>query len=147
MRTRAAEQPTVVTEPTETSANDTRSFGAAAKQVAEHASALARLEMELASLELKRKMGALGLGIGLAVAAGTFLWFAFGFGLAAAAAGLATALPLWLALLIVFGVLLLVGLILGFLALGRIKRGSPPLPEQAIEEAKRTTTVLKSNGA
>jgi Putative Actinobacterial Holin-X, holin superfamily III len=145
MRTRATEQPTVVTEP-ETTVSESDGFGAAAKQVAEHASALARLEMELASLEIKRKIGTLGLGIGLAVAAATLLWFAIGFGLAAAAAGLATVLAWWLALLIVFAVLLLVGAVVGFVALGRIKRGSPPVPEQAIEEAKRTTTVLKSNG-
>ena len=146
MRTPSAEQPTVVNEPV-TTANDSPGFGASAKQVAEHASALARLELELASLELKRKVGALGLGIGLAVAAASFLWFALGFGLAAAAAGLATAMPVWLALLIVFGVLLLLGLVLGLLALGRIKRATPPVPEQAIAEAKRTTAALKSNGA
>jgi hypothetical protein len=28
----------------------------------------------------------------------------------------------------------------------RIKRGTPPVPEQAIEEARRTTIALKSNG-
>ena len=146
MRTRAAEQPTVVSDA-ETTVDESKGFGAAAKQVAEHASALARLEMELASLELKRKIGALGLGIGLALAAAVFALFALGFALAAAAAALATFLPTWAALLIVFGVLLLLTLILGLLGRGRIKRGTPPVPEQAIEEAKRTTAVLKSNGA
>ena len=43
--------------------------GTAAKQVAEHASALARLELELAGLELKQKAGALGVGVGLGVGA------------------------------------------------------------------------------
>jgi hypothetical protein len=33
------------------------------------------------------------------------------------------------------------------LALGRFKRGTPPVPEQAIEEAKLTTAALKSNGS
>jgi hypothetical protein len=146
MPTHGAEHQTVVTEPP-TTGNDSRGFGAAAKQVAEHASALARLEMELASLELKRKVGSLGLGIGLTLAAAVFGVFALGFALAAAAAGLATFLPTWAALLIVFGILLLVALILGLVGLGRIKKGSPPVPEQAIAEAKRTTKVLKSNGA
>ena len=36
--------------------------GVAAKQVAEHASTLARLELELALLEVKRKVVALGIG-------------------------------------------------------------------------------------
>jgi Flp pilus assembly protein TadB len=122
-------------------------LGAAAKQVAEHASAVARLEVELASLELKRKVTNLGLGIGLAVAAGLFALYALGFGLAAAAAALALVVDTWLALLIVFGALLLLALVLGLIGLNRIKRGTPPIPEQAIEEAKRTQAVLKGDGA
>jgi hypothetical protein len=131
-------------------------LGTAAKQVAEHASAVARLEVELASLELKRKVTNLGLGIGLAVAAGLFglavaagLFglYALGFGLAAAAAALALVLDTWLALLIVFGALLVLALLLGLIGLNRIKRGTPPVPEQAIEEAKRTQAALKGDGA
>ena len=45
------------------------SLGDATKQVAEHASSLARLELELAQLELKRKLASLGVGIGLGVLA------------------------------------------------------------------------------
>lgn len=45
--------------------------GPAAKQVAEHASTLARLELELALLEVKRKVAALGVGIGMSIAAGS----------------------------------------------------------------------------
>ena len=44
--------------------------GEAAKQVAEHASTLAKLELELAGLELKQKAGALGAGVGLGIGAG-----------------------------------------------------------------------------
>ncbi len=123
-----------------------RGVGAAAKQVAEHASAVARLELELASLELKRKLGNLALGIGLAVGAALFALYALGFGFAAAAAGLATFLDTWLALLIVFAALLLVALVLGLLARGRIKKATPPVPERAIEEAKRTQAVIKPDG-
>jgi hypothetical protein len=39
---------------------------------------------------------------------------------------------------------LLAGL-LGMLALGRIKKGTPPVPEQAIREAKLTQIALKSD--
>jgi Putative Actinobacterial Holin-X, holin superfamily III len=126
---------------------DSVGVGTAAKQVAERASAIARLEMELAGLELKRKIGNLAFGIGLAIGAAVFALFGIGFGLAAVAATLAIFLDLWLALLIVFGGLLFVALVLGLIGLRKIKRGTPPVPEQAIEEAKRTTAVLKSNGA
>ena len=121
-------------------------LGAAAKQVAEHASALARLEFELAGLELKRKVVALGLGIGLLVGGLIFLLFALGFGLAAAAAALATTLSTWLSLLIVTGGLVAVALLLFALALGRLRRGTPPVPEQAIEEARLTAAAVRSNG-
>lgn len=121
-------------------------LGASAKGVAEHASTLARLELELAALELKRKVAALGIGIGLALGAAALLVFALGFGLATIAAGIATALPWWASLLIVTGGILLVAAILGLLAMRSIKKGTPPVPEQAIAEAKRTQEALKSDG-
>jgi hypothetical protein len=121
--------------------------GEAAKQVADHAKALVSLELELASLELKRKLTSLGLGIGLAIGAALFGLFALGFLLATAAAALALVVSTWLALLIVAVALLALAGILAAVGLGRIKRGTPPVPEQAIREAKLTTEVLKSNGS
>ena len=122
-------------------------IGAAAKQVAEHASSLVRLELELASLELKRKLGALGLGIGLAVGGAVFGLYALGFLFASIAAALATFMPTPLALLAVTLFLLVVAGVLVIVGLGRIKRGTPPVPQQAIAEAKLTTTALKSDGS
>jgi hypothetical protein len=121
-------------------------LGAAAKDVAEHASAIARLELELASLELKRKVGALGVGIGLLAGALLVLVYGVGFLFATISAALATFLPVWASLLIVTVVLFAVAGLLGFLGLKRVQRGSPPVPEQAIDEAKLTTQALKSNG-
>jgi hypothetical protein len=121
-------------------------LGPAVKQVTEHASTLARLEVELATLELKRKVAALGVGIGMLVAAGLFALYGLGFGLAAAAAGLATVLDTWLALLIVTGALFLLVAILALLGIKTVKKGTPPVPEQAIDEARRTSDALRSNG-
>jgi len=118
--------------------------GTAAKQVAEHASTLARLELELALLEVKRKVAALGIGIGMSVAAGIFGLFALGFGLAAGAAALALVLPTWAALLIVFGILALLAVVLLLVGLSAIKKGAPPVPEQAIREAKLTTEAIRN---
>jgi Putative Actinobacterial Holin-X, holin superfamily III len=133
--------PTHATEP------GNASLGSAAKEVAEHASALVRLELELAKLEVGRKVGALGVGIGLGVGAALVAVYAVGFLFATIAAGLATFLPTWLALLIVTLFLLLLTALLGWLALSRIKKGAPPLPEQAIAEAKLTSEALKSDGS
>jgi uncharacterized membrane protein YqjE len=122
-----------------------RSVGTAVKDVADHVKRVVNLELELAKLELTRKIAALGLGIGLGIGAAVFALFGLGFAWAAVAAAFATFLPTWLALLIVTAILFGLAGVLGILALGRIKRGTPPVPEQAIQEAKLTTEALKSN--
>ena len=121
-------------------------LGAVARQVAEHTSSLFRLELELAQLELKKKITSLGLGIGLAIAAAVFAFYGLGFLFATIAAGLATAMSTWLAILIVTCGLFLVGAILGLIAVNRIQKATPPIPEQAIQEAKLTTEAIKSDG-
>jgi hypothetical protein len=126
-------------------AENGRSVGTAVKDVADHAKRVVGLEVELAKLELSRKIAALGLGIGLGVGAATFAVFGLGFAFATVAAALATFLSTWLALLIVTAFLFFLAGVLGLLALSRIKRGTPPVPEQAIEEAKLTTEALKTD--
>lgn len=122
-------------------------LGSAAKEVAEHASALVRLELELAKLELTTKAGALGAGIGLGIGAAVVAFYMVGFLFATIAAALATFLATWLALLIVTLFLLLLAGVLGLLAKNRIDRGTPPMPEQAILEAKLTSEALKGDGS
>ncbi|HSS80223.1 MAG TPA: phage holin family protein [Gaiellaceae bacterium] len=126
--------------------HETPGLGATVKSVSERASSLVRLELELAALELKRKAASLGVGLGLALTAAVLLVFGLGFGLATIAAGLATTVDWWLALLIVtIGIVLVAGL-LAFLGVRSIKKGTPPVPEQALAEAKLTTEALKANG-
>jgi hypothetical protein len=120
-------------------------IGAAAKQVAEHARTLVQLETELAQLELKRKAGELGSGAVLGVAAAVTALFAVGFLLATAAVALDSFLPLWLSLLIVGAALLLAVVFLGAAARDKIQRGSPPVPELALAEAKLTADALKAD--
>ncbi|HEU4942107.1 MAG TPA: phage holin family protein [Gaiellaceae bacterium] len=122
-------------------------LGSAAKGVAEHASTIARLELELASLELKRKVAAIGLGLGLLAGAAALAFYAIGFLFATITAALATFLPVWLSLLIVTLVLLAVAGLLAWLGIRSVGRGTPPVPQQAIDEAKLTTQALKSNGS
>lgn len=122
-------------------------LGAAAKGVAEHASAIARLELELASLEIKKKLAALGLGIGLLAGAVAIALYGIGFLFATIAAALATFLPVWASLLVVTVFLFAVTGVLAYLGIKKVQRGTPPLPEQAIDEAKLTTQALKSNGS
>jgi uncharacterized membrane protein YqjE len=130
----------------ETDGRHTRGLGAAVKEVAERASSIVRLELELAAMELQRKIKALGLGIVFALGAAVFLVFTIAFAYATLAAALATFMPTWAALLVVTGILLLKAAVCGIFALNRIKKGTPPVPEQAIREAKLTTEALKSDG-
>jgi len=72
--------------------------------------------------------------------------YVLGFGFATIAAGLATAVSTWLALLITTVIVLAIAVVLGVFAKMKIEKGSPPVPEQAIREAKLTREALKSDG-
>jgi uncharacterized membrane protein YqjE len=129
-----------------TNGRQTHGLGAAVKEVAERASSIVRLELELAAMELRRKVFSLGLGIALLLGAAVFLVFMLGFVFATVAAALATAMPTWAALLVTTGILFVASGVLGVLGLAKIRKGTPPVPEQAIREAKLTTEALKSDG-
>jgi uncharacterized membrane protein YqjE len=132
--------------PTHAAETEQPGVGAAARQVAEHASTLAKLELELAGLELKQKAGTFGLGVGLGVGAAVVAFYAVGFLFATAAVALAIVVDAWLAVLVVALCLFIVAALLGLFAANRIKKATPPMPEQAIREAKLTTEALKANG-
>ena len=93
--------------------------GEAAKQVAEHASTLAKLRLELVRLEAKNKIMGIGLGIGAAVLA----LYALGFLFATIAVALGVVLDAWLALLLVTLVLLTIVAVLGLLARSKLSSG------------------------
>ena len=116
----------------------------AAQRVADHARSFVQLEMQLATAELKRKAAAVGAGVGLMVGAAVFAFLALSFGLAAAAAGLATtSLTVWESLLIVCGALILLTAILTFVGYLLLQKGTQPMPEQAVEEARLTAEALR----
>ena len=118
-------------------------LNAAARDVADHASAIARLELELAQLELRDKAQSLALGTGLGGGAAVIGLFAAGFFFGAVAAALALVLPTWAALLVTAGILAAVAALLALLARSRLRKATPPVPEAAIQEAKLTTRALK----
>ena len=120
-------------------------FVARTKSIKQRGQSLVRLNLELAKLEAKKKVAALGVATGLALLAVVLVVYAIGFAFASAAAGISEALPLWLSLLIVAGVILLLAAIAGFLAMRFAKKASPPKPAQAIEEAERTVEALRSH--
>jgi membrane protein implicated in regulation of membrane protease activity len=124
-----------------------RGLRASLQRVIRHAKAVTQLQKELAQSEMKRKGAALGAGTALVVAAAVFLFFVVGLGIATAAAALAIVLDLWLALLILFGAFLFVAILLAIVGIKMIKEGTPPVPEQALAEARLTRQVLKGGHA
>lgn len=120
-------------------------------EVSDRISNLVREEIELAKVEVGRKATSLLKGT-IAIAAGAvFGVFAVVIGLEAAAWGLDSILvqgagDIWEGFLIVFGVLAILA-VLAFAAATRLlKRGAPPTPTMAIDEAKRIreTVAAKS---
>ena len=117
-----------------------------ARRVVAHATALLRLERELAQRDLRRKAGTLGAGVFVALSAGILALFAVAFGLAALAAALALLVAWWLALLIVFAVLVLLVVALLLASRALFRSGTPLRPVQALEEARRTKEALRRSG-
>ncbi len=124
-----------------------KSLGDVVQDVSEKASRLVREEIELAKAEVTQKVSKLGKGAGVGAAAGVFLVFALVMFLHALAWFFNDLLNvgegLWLGFLIVFGILLLLAAIAGFLAFRWLKGGAPPTPEMAIEQAKLTRAELE----
>jgi hypothetical protein len=118
--------------------------GWAAKEIVERVRTIVRLEIELALLEIKRKFAKIGVGVALGVAAAVVALFGTGFLLASGASGLSHVIPMWAALLVVGFALLLLTALLGWLAVRSLKEGSPPVPAEAIEEARLTAEAVKN---
>jgi uncharacterized membrane protein YqjE len=128
---------------------DTSDLGRAVQDVATRAQLLVREEIELAKAEMSAKLNKLIKGIVAGVVAGIFALF----GLIYLLHGLAwltwnlidgDGTSYYLGFLIVALVLFLLGAIGGFLAARFIKRGSPPTPQMAIEEAQLIRQTLAS---
>jgi type IV secretory pathway VirB3-like protein len=121
-------------------------LGGAAKLVADKARSIVRLELALAAAELKKKLVSLGIGIALLVGAALLGGLAVIFGLLTIVAAIATAVSTWLAFLIVTGGLFLLVGVLVVVGIRLVSKGSPPVPEQAIAEAKLTQEALRNGG-
>ena len=120
-------------------------FVAQTKAIKQHLQSLVELNLELAKLEGKQKATALGVAGGLGVGAAVLAVYGVGFAFATVAAGLAEALPLWLSLLIVTVIIFALAAVAGLLARRFAQKATPPTPTQAVEEAQRTVTTLRSH--
>ncbi len=127
---------------------DTSDLGRAVQDVATRAQLLVREEIELAKAEMSAKVNKLIKGAVVGAIAGIFALF----GLIYLLHGLSWLIwdligsdsNFFLGFLIVAALLFIVGGLAGFLAARFIKRGTPPTPQMAIEEAKLIQQTLKT---
>ena len=127
--------------------NAGKSLGEIVAEVSEKASLLVREEIELAKAEVTDKLSKLTRGAAVAVAAGVFLVF----GVTMFFHGLAWFFDdvfnwednIWAGFAVVAGLLFLLAILAGLLAFRLFKKGAPPTPDLAIEEARRTRAELE----
>ena len=125
-----------------------KSIGEIVAEVSEKASLLIRQEVELAKAEVTGKLSKLATGAAVAVAAGVFLVFGvtmFFHFLAWFINDLGNWGNLvWPGYAIVAVFLFILAAIAGLLAYRFFKKGSPPVPAMAIEQAKLTRDELEA---
>ena len=125
-----------------------KSLGEIVAEVSEKASLLVREEIELAKAEVTGKLSKLGRGAAIGAAAGVFLVF----GITMFFHGLAWFLDdvfnwednIWAGFAVVTVMLFLLAALSAFIAYRLFKKGAPPTPDLAIEEARRTRAELEA---
>ena len=128
-----------------------KNLGEIVSEVSEKASLLVRQEIDLAKAEVTAKVGKLTRGAVVAAAAGVFVLF----GITMFFHGLAWFFDdlfdwnnsVWAGFFLVTGILFALAILAALLALRLFKKGAPPTPDLAIEEAKRTREELERSKA
>ena len=119
------------------------STGELVKQLSEQVSTLVRDELKMARLELTRKGKTAGFGVGLLGASGLVALYAIACLLAAVIIAIAGEIRPWLAALIVGFVLLAVSGVAALMGRSRMRRATPPMPQQAVEGTKADVEEVK----
>ena len=125
-----------------------KQLGEIVAEVSEKASLLVRQEIELAKAEVTDKFSKLARGAAMGAAAGVFLIFGvtmmFHFFSWFVNDLFDWSNLVWPGYGIVTAFLFLLGAVAGWLALRLFKKGAPPTPDMAIEEARKTRAELEA---
>ena len=127
-----------------------RKVGELVIDVTERVSILVREEIALAKAELTEKVTDIGRGAIVGIAAGVFVLMALAMIMHAVAWGINDILGIetavWAGFLIEAVLLLIIAAGAGLVAYKSVKKGTPPMPEMAIEEVKETKSTLGGDG-
>src|SRR3954464_1663758 len=126
--------------------NDLRdnSVGELLRQLSQETTTLVRQELDLAKAEMAEKGKQAGVGAGMFGAAGILGLFAMGALTACFIAALDTAMPLWLAALVVAAADAAIAGVLALTGKGRLKQAGPPVPQQTQETVKEDVEWAKT---
>jgi hypothetical protein len=127
--------------------SDDRSVGELVVDVSERASILIREEIELAKTEVREKVTKLVQGSVVGIAAGVFAIVGFALlvtGIAWLLNDLFFSGDVWAGFLIEAAAWFLIAAGAGYFAYRSVRAGTPPTPELAIEEARRTKETLEA---
>ena len=128
---------------------DDRSVAELVFDVSERASSLVREEIELAKAEISDKVGKILRGSVVGIAAGTFAFLALILIMEGVAWLLAEEVfdgNAWPGFFVEAALFLLIAAAAGLFAYRSVQAGAPPVPEQAIEEAKQIRSTLEGEG-
>jgi Flp pilus assembly protein TadB len=121
-----------------------RSLGELLRQLSEQTTRLVHQELELAKAELQQKGKEAGAGAGMFGGAGALGLAALGALTACFILALNALMPAWLAALIVAVVYGIIAFVLVRQGQARVKRATPPVPEQTIETVKEDVEWAKT---
>jgi len=121
-----------------------RPTGELLKELSDSTTTLVRKEIELAKAELGEKGKKAGLGAGMFGGAGLFGVFAFAALTTCIIVALDSAMPLWLAALIVAVVYGAIAAVLALQGRNKVQEAGPPVPEQATESVKEDVQWAKT---
>jgi Putative Actinobacterial Holin-X, holin superfamily III len=127
----------------QSSSSGERSTAELVRELSEQASVLVRDELKLAQLELARKGKKAGVGAGLLGGSGLVAWYGAGCLIACAVAALSLVLAVWAAALIVGAALLAVAGALALAGRSRLRKATPPVPQEAAESLKSDMEVVR----
>jgi uncharacterized membrane protein YqjE len=113
------------------------------KQVSDEAKTLVGQEIKLAKAEMTEKAKEIGIGAGMFGGAGYTLHLAALGLMLTLIFALSTAMPAWLAALIVTVVFVAIAGVLALTGKKRIQKAGPPVPEETIESVKQTIETVK----
>jgi len=138
------QHPSTVGDPRDTDELRERSLGELLKQLSQETTRLVHQELELAKAELTQKGKQAGTGAGMFGGAGALGLAALGALTACFILALDVVMPAWLAALIVAVVYGIIAFVLVRQGQARIRRATPPVPEQTIETVKEDVEWAKT---